>query len=148
MRVRAAAIISQDARILLLKYRYGGKDVYNLPGGNPDAGESLPACVQRELLEELNIHVDAQQLAVVAQGVGQRAGKLDSVLHTVFQGKILSGEVKINPEQTSALEAVWIPFDELEKIILYPAINEQLAKIGKEAISETVFVEKFEQIWY
>lgn len=149
MRVRASVIIEKDGHILLLKYRYGGMDVYNLPGGNADPGESLPACVKRELLEELSIQVDTQQLAIVAQGVAQRKKGIESVLHMVFQGSIRSGEVKINPAHTSALEAVWLSYADLEKAILYPAINAEIINLCKTSFEACpVYIEKFEQIWY
>lgn len=150
MRVRASVIIQEDKRILLMRYRYGGHDVYNLPGGNPDPGETLPACVARELKEELGIKVEVQQLAIVAQGIGQRSGKaVESVLHIIFQGKILAGEPVLNPKETSALEVLWLPCQNLANTILYPAISTRVMEVCEEKFENCPrYIEQFEQIWY
>jgi ADP-ribose pyrophosphatase YjhB (NUDIX family) len=148
MRVRASTIIQQGERILFLKYHYGGEDVYNLPGGNPDPGESLPDCVKRELQEELGIDIEVLQLTVVAQGVAQRSKGIESVLHMVFEGQIRSGTLKINPEETSALDAVWLSYDELENAVLYPAINQQLIALCKSSFQNCpLYIERFDQRW-
>ena len=51
MRVRPCALIIERNCVLTMKYRYGEADVYALPGGNPDPGESLAQVIVRELRE-------------------------------------------------------------------------------------------------
>ena len=38
MKVRPSVVIVENNCVLLMRYRYGQTDVYNLPGGNVDNG--------------------------------------------------------------------------------------------------------------
>jgi 8-oxo-dGTP diphosphatase len=57
----AAAIIENDQRQLLIARRKKGKSqegMWEFPGGKIEKDESVEACLQRELLEEMNIEID------------------------------------------------------------------------------------------
>jgi 8-oxo-dGTP diphosphatase len=51
LRVAAVAVV-EDGRLLLVSKREA-PDVFYLPGGKPEAGESAEECVRREVREEL-----------------------------------------------------------------------------------------------
>ena len=55
--VVAAAVIEVDGRILVARRRKGLplEGFWEFPGGKCDRDEPLPACLARELLEELNV---------------------------------------------------------------------------------------------
>lgn len=53
LRVIAAAVVRENR--LLLVSKLAAPEVYYLPGGKPDIGESPEACLRRELREELDI---------------------------------------------------------------------------------------------
>lgn len=55
MKVRPSIAIVENNNLLLMLYKYSNTDVYNLPGGNVDKGETLSETVVRELMEELGI---------------------------------------------------------------------------------------------
>ncbi len=57
MKIRPSVIIVKDDKVLLLKYLYESTEVYAIPGGNLEFGESLSETVVRELKEELNLEV-------------------------------------------------------------------------------------------
>jgi 8-oxo-dGTP diphosphatase len=57
LRVAAAAVVV-DGRLLLVS-KNAAPDVFYLPGGKPDAGESPHACVRREVREELGAELTA-----------------------------------------------------------------------------------------
>ncbi len=51
-------IFNGDNHLLVTKRRYApAKGTLDLPGGFADPGESIEACLKREIKEELNIHV-------------------------------------------------------------------------------------------
>lgn len=73
---KIAWIHLKDRRVL--STRSAGKDVYYLPGGKREAGESDLETLIREIQEELSVHIDASSVAHVgtfeAQAHGHSAG--------------------------------------------------------------------------
>ena len=124
MKVRPSIAIVENNHLLLMQYRYGNTDVYNLPGGNVDKSETLTETVVRELMEELGIEVGLKEMILLGDVI-MPEGKED-VLHCVFEGKILSGKPVLNPKETSALAVVWMPLVDLHELEMYPNIGAQL----------------------
>lgn len=52
----AAAVVIEDDRVLLVS-KAAAPDVFYLPGGKPEPGESAEECVRRELREELGVQL-------------------------------------------------------------------------------------------
>ena len=126
MKVRPSIAIVENNHLLLMQYRYGNTDVYNLPGGNVDKSETLTETVVRELMEELGIEVGLKEMILLGDVI-MPEGKED-VLHCVFEGKILSGKPVLNPKETSALAVVWMPLVDLHELEMYPNIGAQLQR--------------------
>ena len=124
MKVRPSIAIVENNHLLLMQYRYGNTDVYNLPGGNVDKGETLTETVVRELMEELGIEVELDTM-ILSGDVIMPEGK-DDVLHCVFEGKIITGKPILNPKQTSALSIVWMPLVDLHELEMYPNVGAEL----------------------
>ena len=124
MRCRPALILVERNHILLMKYQYGTEFVYNLPGGNPDPGETLVETIVRECREELDIEVEVGNLLMVGEILPSE--KRDASVHILFEGKIISGIPVIQKDQTSALELVWVSISEITKINMYPNVSAEL----------------------
>jgi ADP-ribose pyrophosphatase YjhB (NUDIX family) len=124
MRCRPALILVERNHILLMKYQYGNEFVYNLPGGNPDPGETLAETIVRECQEELNIEVEVGNLLMVGDILPSE--NREPSVHILFEGKIISGIPVLQPEQTTALELVWVSISEITKINMYPNVSEAL----------------------
>jgi ADP-ribose pyrophosphatase YjhB (NUDIX family) len=124
MRCRPALILVETNHILLMKYQYGSEFVYNLPGGNPDPGETLVETIVRECREELDIEVEVGNLLMVGEILPSE--KRDASVHILFEGKIISGIPVIQKDQTSALELVWVSISEITKINMYPNVSAEL----------------------
>ncbi|NIJ56044.1 NUDIX domain-containing protein [Dyadobacter arcticus] len=123
MNVRPSALIIKRDRILTLRYNYGDKDVYALPGGNPDAGECLHEALKRELDEELGVITDVNEMIICGEVIWKEIQK--ETFHVVFETKIF-GTPALNPAHTTALEIVWLPIDALNGKVLYPNIGRQI----------------------
>lgn len=121
MKCRPSAIIIQDNCLLTMRYVYGEREIFALPGGNPDPSECLTGTLQRELMEEMGILIEIGELAVCGE-VLWSALKRDT-LHMVYASKITEGVPVLNPGETKALEIVWLPVDSLETTLLYPNIG-------------------------
>ncbi len=126
MKVRPSIAIIENNNILLMRYRYGNTDVYNLPGGNVDKGEILTETIIRELREELGIEVEVGEM-ILCGDVIMPEGKED-VLHGVFEGKIITGKPTLNPKETSALAVVWLPLVDLQNLEMYPNVGAELQR--------------------
>ena len=128
MKVRPSALIwrqhHNQTEVLLMHYRYGGQDVFALPGGNCDRGETLPETVIRELREELGISVDIGEMILAGEML--LSERSDDVLHVVFAARNLRGTPTLNPAETTALGLVWTPVAGLHQLNLYPNIGAKI----------------------
>lgn len=60
LRVAAVAVVN-DGRLLLVS-KQAAPEVFYLPGGKPEPGESPEECVRREVREELGVELTALEL--------------------------------------------------------------------------------------
>lgn len=127
MRVRPSVYIVENNRLLTMKYIYGGKAVYNLPGGNLEFGEGLKEALERELMEELQVKVSISDMLCMGEVHLHEKVKL----HIVFGGNIIEGTPMLNPKETSALAIEWLPLEQVESNNLYPNITSYIASEQK-----------------
>lgn len=109
-----------------MHYRYGEADVFALPGGNPDHGETLADVIVRELEEELGITVEVGPMLLAGEVIQPNSdpAKAHKVgLHLVFAAEIIAGLPALNPEHTSARAIVWKPLSELHTLNMYPNVG-------------------------
>jgi 8-oxo-dGTP diphosphatase len=145
MKVRPSVVIIENDCVLLMRYRYGQTDVYNLPGGNVDKGETLAQTVVRELQEELGIEIAVKKMILAGEVLMPEPKK--DVLHCVFLAKIIEGKPILNLMETSALEVVWKPIKELSSLDMYPNVGADLQKILLEDV-DFQYVGRVGQAWY
>lgn len=107
-----------------MRYSYGGQDVFALPGGSPERGEILPETVIREVQEELGILIEVGEMVLAGEMLLTQRN--DDVLHVVFAVRMFTGTLILNSAETSALEVVWKPINELGNLNLYPNIGYKL----------------------
>ena len=128
MKVRPSALIwrqqNNQTEVLLMRYCYGGRDVFALPGGNPNRGEILTETIIREIREELGISVDLGEMILAGEMLLTQRN--DDVLHVVFAARHINGEPALNPAETTALDLVWLPVSDLNTLNLYPNIGARI----------------------
>lgn len=145
MKVRPSVAIVENEKVLLMRYRYGDTDVFNLPGGNVDPGETLTDTLIRELQEELGIQVAVAEMLVAGEVILPQQ-KTD-VLHCVFKATIIDGTPILNPKETSSLEVVWQPIASLKNLAMYPNVAEDL-QIILEGNKVVQYLGRIDQEWY
>ena len=126
MKVRPAVIIVQGESVLTMRYKYGEKEVYALPGGNPDPDECLPEALRRELMEELGVTIEIGEMALCGEVLWAEMKK--ETLHMIFCAKIDKGLTVLNPVETTALEVVWLPYAELDNRLMYPNVGKDIQR--------------------
>lgn len=84
-RVGVRAAVVRDGAILMNRYRTpAGKDLYDLPGGGQEHGETQDAAVIRECLEETGARVRVYGLACLYESMLQEAARLDGASMPLF----------------------------------------------------------------
>ena len=119
MRQRAAGIIIQDGKILLLHRQKDGKVYYIIPGGGIEAGETPEQAAKREIKEETNLDVEIGEL--ISKFNGGYGYPEYFFLAENIQGEARLGgeELQKNCEENHYAIA-WIPLDKLKETNLLP----------------------------
>lgn len=131
IRVRACALIIEEEKILLVEFKDEHGVHYNLPAGGVEPNESVVEAVKREAKEEASIDVEVGKLALVYEYAPHlndyRYGGTPS-LHLIFECSIKAGSIPslpVNPD-SDQIDVKWIPLKELDEILLFPKIKEQI----------------------
>lgn len=142
MKLRPSIALIENNHLLLLRYRYGSTDVFQLPGGNLDDGETLPQTLVRELQEELNIEIEVGKFLLLGEVLVPKP-----TLHIVFNGMLIGGIPVINPKESSALEVDWLPLAKLTEVALYPNVGIALLET-LAGVRTSPYLGEITQVWY
>lgn len=132
-RIRVALIIIQDGSLLLVEHKKAERRYWLLPGGGLNFGETIEECAKREVLEETNLKIEIGGLAFISETIPPDTHR--HIVNLFFFAKIVGGELRKGDEEI--LEDVrFFREDELDGLIIYPPIKENLKKIlRKEKLS-------------
>jgi ADP-ribose pyrophosphatase YjhB (NUDIX family) len=104
--------IIDNGKILLTKRE--DFEVWCLPGGSVEDGESVAEAGMREAKEETGVDVELTRLV----GVYSRVGGMRNDVHAVlFRAKPIGGELRLQAGET--IEVAYFPFEDLPKEILF-----------------------------
>jgi mutator protein MutT len=120
--VVAAAVVERNGRFLLTRRQKGVhlEGLWEFPGGKCDSGESLHACLGRELQEELAVAVEVgDEICTIIHEYPHRAVELH------FLRCRLLGD----PIPQLGQEMRWVPRAELIALQFPPADRELIAKL-------------------
>ncbi|MBI2267032.1 MAG: NUDIX hydrolase [Armatimonadetes bacterium] len=124
IRIRAAAIIVEGDKILLVQHRKGGRTYWLLPGGGVRYGETAVSACERELKEETSLDVKIGRLVLVSESIPPDRHR--HILNLYFLGKIKGG-TPILAEEDPVLSAVaFHNVEDLVKLDFYPPISKVL----------------------
>jgi ADP-ribose pyrophosphatase YjhB (NUDIX family) len=123
IKVRAAVILMEGDRILLVKHSKSGKEYWVLPGGGVEEGESLVETAAREIKEETNLEIKVKKLVFISEAIPP--DKHRHVIDFFFTGEILSGEIKMG-EEDILKDIKFFPVSALSEISFCPDIREEL----------------------
>jgi 8-oxo-dGTP diphosphatase len=122
--VVTAAVIERDGSFLVTRRPRGAhlEGVWEFPGGKCDPGESLAACLIREIVEELDAAVE-----VGAEVYHVTHAYPDRVIELYFFECRLLGD----PRPTLGQEMRWVPRAALASLEFPPADAELIEKLSK-----------------
>lgn len=124
MKTVTAAIIYKDGKFLVARRNINEKlsGMWEFPGGKVEEGETLEQCLEREILEELNLVVKCGK-KLASSIYSYEHGKFEIV---ALEAEIISGKIKLKVHD----EIKWVNCKELNDLDLLPADKEMLDFIG------------------
>jgi 8-oxo-dGTP diphosphatase len=107
----SGVVMNEDGQLLLQRHRHWVQDVWGLPGGIVQSGESLEGAFAREVLEETGFSITDIELIRVVSGYRMR-------LEAYFCAKLEAGGQELKMQEQEVLEARFFSFDNLPKDML------------------------------
>lgn len=104
--------IIDDGKVLLTKRE--DFEVWCLPGGSMEDGETLAEGAVREAKEETGLDVELTRLVGVYSRMG---GGMRDTHAVLYAARPIGGELKTQPHET--IEVAYFPFDQLPKELLF-----------------------------
>lgn len=116
---RAAGILVEDGRVLLIERRKPGSHYWVTPGGKVEPGETPEQACAREVLEEVNLVVEVGELLASFPDEGRT--------QWFYRVRRISGDVRLGDgpeaERDSAENSytpTWVPLAELDHHLVLP----------------------------
>ncbi len=126
-RIRVAALLAWQDRVLLCRQEKPGKEYWMLPGGGVEPGETLTGALKRELGEELGLFDDLalEGPVAVAESIAPdwRPGA-KHVVHIVFAADLSHRSLEDVQTRDAAIRGLrlFAP-DELGDVVLHPPMS-------------------------
>jgi ADP-ribose pyrophosphatase YjhB (NUDIX family)/quercetin dioxygenase-like cupin family protein len=112
--VPAAAIIENDKLLLI---RRVDNDMWSLPGGTLEFGESLEDCIVREVKEETGLDIKIDSIQNIYSNpnilIEYANGEVRQEFTTVYNATKIGGELKIDNESK---DIKWVPLKDVMKL--------------------------------
>jgi ADP-ribose pyrophosphatase YjhB (NUDIX family) len=116
---RCSTILFRGQSVLLVHRTGGGMDDWVLPGGSPQAGESMAACARREMREETGMAVKPTRVAFVLEAMDPDSGHRTVDLVFAADG-FADGQTPEAREE--GLEPEFVPFSRLRDLDIRPPL--------------------------
>ncbi|MEV6612132.1 NUDIX domain-containing protein [Kutzneria sp. NPDC051319] len=118
----SAVIQNSDGQLLLI--RRTDNDLYSIPGGGQEIGETLAQTVVREVQEETGITVRVVELIGIYSDpkhvIGYTNGEVKQEFSICFRGQPVSGDLRVSSESS---EVHWVDPSALDELNIHPSIR-------------------------
>ncbi len=125
IRIRVAALLIEEGKILLIAHKKDNTVYWLLPGGGVNSGESLEEALRRELKEELDIHIKVNDIALICDSIAPDESK--HIVNICFFCTHDTGKYLLDNEQR-LYDFGFFKADELNDIRILPPIKDELKR--------------------
>lgn len=128
VRIRVAAIIIEDSKILMVAHKKKDRIYWLPPGGGVNFGESLEDALKREIAEEVNINVAVGVPEIICDSIDPSGRR--HVVNVCFRAQRISGDLRIGREKR-LYDYDYFDEKSIQEIDVYPPIKKELSEILK-----------------
>ncbi|MEU4417323.1 NUDIX hydrolase [Nocardia salmonicida] len=118
----SAVVLDQSGRILMI--RRSDNDLYSIPGGGLEAGETVTEAVIREVFEETGVTVTVRGLVGVFSNpdhvIAYDDGEVRQEFSICFRADPLGGVLRTSSESK---EVLWVEPKAIESLNVHPSIR-------------------------
>lgn len=122
--VPAVSVIARDEADRILLIHRTDNDLWTIPGGAMEPGESVPQAAVRETNEETGYDVEITGLVGIYTDpnhiVAYSDGEVRSQFSICLTGVVTGGRARTSSESS---EVIWQPLDRLDALNIHPAIR-------------------------
>ena len=122
-RVRVAAAVVRNGRILVVKHEKQNGPYWLLPGGGLEPGEPIPEALKRELREEACVEVEPGAPLMIVDSIWPDGGR--HIVNLTFRAEWISGEPEVGTDD-AVHDVRFMSFDELRSVTFHPDVADEL----------------------
>ncbi|KAA2261025.1 NUDIX domain-containing protein [Solihabitans fulvus] len=135
----AVSAFVQDVAGRLLMIRRTDNDLYSIPGGGQEVGETLAQTAVREVKEETGIDVEVTGLIGLysnpAHVIAYDDGEVRQEFSICFRARLIGGKLRTSSESK---EVEWVAHERLDELNIHPSIQLRIGR-GFENRSEPYY---------
>ena len=129
-KVAQKVIICKGGTVLLVRDPRETNEIWELPGGRLNVGESPQAGIKREVQEELGVSIDLQDIIHIEQFLQVSEGK--NALVIVYVATLAEPEVDLILDPLEIAEALFVSIDQALDRELFPEYRRALQKLQEQ----------------
>ncbi len=136
-RVRVAALIALDGRVVTVRHRAGQARYHLLPGGGVDYREPLATALQREVLEETGLTIEVGRPLLLSDTIDPAGPR--HVINILFAAVVTGGAITSEPSDPRVECVDLFTPEELNSIDLRPdwaSSIESILNLGDDYVAE------------
>ncbi len=137
-RIRVAALILREGRVVLARHRAGDRTYHLLPGGGVDWGESLEQALIREVAEETGLQCSVGRPIILSDTIAPDNTR--HVVNIVFRCEAISGVITQNPADTRVETVDLVAPEQLASLDMRPPIAEPIRAFIDDPNIPTVYL--------
>ena len=126
-RVRVAALILLDGKVVLVRHRALNSSYHLLPGGGVDYRETLESALVREVAEETGLQVEVGRPLLINDTIDPAGCR--HVVNITFFATVIGGEITESPQDRRVEAADLCDVGALAGLDLRPPLAEAIAVI-------------------